>query len=30
LPAYAVYPDAPRSETVGLALGEIRQIASGA
>jgi DNA-binding transcriptional LysR family regulator len=28
LPAYAVYPDEPRSETVGLALGAIRQIAA--
>jgi DNA-binding transcriptional LysR family regulator len=30
LPAYAVYPDEPRSETVGLALGAMRQIAAGA
>ena len=29
LPAYAVYPDEPRSETVGLALGAIREIAAG-
>jgi DNA-binding transcriptional LysR family regulator len=28
LPAYAVYPDEPRSETVGLALGTIREIAA--
>ena len=28
LPAYAVYPDEPRSEAVGLALGAIRQIAA--
>ena len=28
LPAYTVYPDEPRSDTVGLALGVIRQIAT--
>jgi DNA-binding transcriptional LysR family regulator len=28
LPAYAVYPDEPRSETVGLALGTIRETAA--
>jgi DNA-binding transcriptional LysR family regulator len=28
LPAYAVYPDDPRSETVGLALGAILRIAA--
>jgi DNA-binding transcriptional LysR family regulator len=30
LPAYAVYPDDPASEVVGLALGAMRQIATGA
>ena len=29
LPAYAVYPDEPRAEAVGLALDAIRQIAAG-
>ncbi len=29
LPAHAVYPDEPRSETVGLALDAMRQIAAG-
>ena len=29
LPAYAVYPDEPRSETIGLALEAMRQIATG-
>jgi hypothetical protein len=30
LPACAVCPDEPRSQTVGLALGVMRQLAAGA
>jgi hypothetical protein len=30
LPVYAVYPDEPGADVVGLALGVMRQIAAGA